>query len=132
MKNLRMESIGIAIAVILAGMSCLAGIVTQEDGFQRPPHSARPWVYWINMDGHFTKEGITADLESMKAAGIGGMIHMDVGLGMPANGVRFGKAALLTSGQPVKLDLDKAGYLVTLPDGINWDKLDTVIRLDTK
>jgi Alpha-L-fucosidase len=53
-----------------------------------------------------------------------------VRLGMPANGVRFSKATLLTTGQPVALDLDKAGYLVTLPDGINWDKLDTVIRLD--
>ena len=51
---------------------------------------------------------------------------------MPANGVRFGKATLLTTGQPVKLDFDKAGYLVTLPDGVTWDKLNTVIRLDTK
>jgi hypothetical protein len=49
---------------------------------------------------------------------------------MPANGVRFGKAALLTTGRPVKLDFDKAGYLVTLPDGLAWDKLDTVIRIE--
>ena len=51
-------------------------------------------------------------------------------IGMPANGVRFGKATLLTSGQPVKLDFDKAGYLVTLPNGVTWDKLNTVIRLE--
>jgi len=48
---------------------------------------------------------------------------------MPANGVRFGKASLLTTGEPVKLDLDKAGYLVTIPETTAWDKLDTVIRL---
>ena len=53
-----------------------------------------------------------------------------VRIGMPANGVRFGKARLLPGGQPVKLDFDNAGYLVSLPDGANWDKLDTVIRLD--
>ncbi len=28
-----------------------------EDGFRNPPDPAKPWVYWINMDGHFTKEG---------------------------------------------------------------------------
>lgn len=52
-----------------------------------------------------------------------------VRIGMPANGIRFGKASLLTDGRPVKLDFDKAGYLVTLPDGAAWDRLDTVIRL---
>jgi len=52
-----------------------------------------------------------------------------VRIGMPANGVRFGKASLLTTGEPVKLDLDKAGYLVTIPETTAWDKLDTVIRL---
>jgi len=55
-----------------------------------------------------------------------------VRIGMPANGVRFGKASLLTSGRPVKLDFDKSGYLVTLPDGVAWDGLDTVIRLDAR
>ena len=51
-------------------------------------------------------------------------------IGMPANDVRFAKASLLATGQAVKLDLDKAGYLVTLPDPAVWDKLDTVIRME--
>lgn len=34
-----------------------------EKHFINPPHPAKPWVYWINMDGHFTKEGITASQE---------------------------------------------------------------------
>jgi len=55
-----------------------------------------------------------------------------VRIGMPANEVRFHKAVHLTSGRPVKLDSDKAGYLVTLPDGLSWDGLDTVIRLDAR
>ena len=63
--------------------SSWANAVTLEDEFCNPPHPAEPWVYWINMDGHFTKEGITADLESMKAVGIGGVIHMDVDVGVP-------------------------------------------------
>jgi len=53
-----------------------------------------------------------------------------VRLGMPANGVRFAKATLFPGGQAVRLDLDKAGYLVSLPEGLAWDKLNTVIRLE--
>ena len=34
--------------------------------------SARPWVYWYWMHGAVTKEAITADLEAMKEAGLGG------------------------------------------------------------
>lgn len=47
-------------------------------GFRNPPASARPWVYWFWNNGNVTEEGIDADLASMKQAGIGGVIHMDV------------------------------------------------------
>src|SRR6266571_5807390 len=49
-----------------------------EKGFLQPPASARPWVYWFWLNGNITKAGITADLEAMKRAGIGGVIIMDV------------------------------------------------------
>jgi hypothetical protein len=46
--------------------------------FVTPPASARPWVYWFWNNGNVTKAGITADLEAMQRAGIGGVIIMDV------------------------------------------------------
>jgi hypothetical protein len=46
--------------------------------FLNPPDSARPWVYWFWNNANVTKVGITADLEAMKRAGIGGVIIMDV------------------------------------------------------
>src|SRR5580700_5045950 len=46
--------------------------------FARPPPETRPWVYWFWNNGNVTKAGITADLEAMKRAGIGGVIIMDV------------------------------------------------------
>jgi len=46
--------------------------------FRHPPASARPWVYWFWNNGNVTKTGITADLEAMQRAGIGGVIIMDV------------------------------------------------------
>lgn len=51
--------------------------------FDAPPQAAKPWVYWYFMDGHITREGLTADLEAMKKAGIGGAIFLTVNLGVP-------------------------------------------------
>jgi hypothetical protein len=52
-------------------------------------------------------------------------------IGMPANGVVFTKASLLTTAQAISLQSDPAGYRVTLPEHVAWDTLDTVIRLQT-
>jgi hypothetical protein len=52
-------------------------------GFQNPPDSAKPRVWWHWMNGNVTKEGITADLEWMKRSGIAGMQMFDGNLGTP-------------------------------------------------
>ncbi|MDE5632933.1 MAG: hypothetical protein K2I54_09025 [Muribaculaceae bacterium] len=41
-----------------------------EDGFRTPPDEARARVWWHWLNGNVTREGITADLEAMKAVGI--------------------------------------------------------------
>lgn len=46
--------------------------------FQSPPESAKPWVFWYWMNAAISKEGITADLEAMKQAGIGGAYLMPI------------------------------------------------------
>ena len=43
-----------------------------EDGFVTPPDSAKPRTWWHWLGGHISREGITADLESMKRVGLGG------------------------------------------------------------
>ena len=45
-----------------------------EQSFENPPDSARPWTFWHRTNGNVTREGITKDLEGMKAVGIGGVI----------------------------------------------------------
>ncbi|WP_207514144.1 glycosyl hydrolase [Longitalea luteola] len=47
-----------------------------DDLFRHPPESAKPWVIWYWMQAAASKEGITADLEAMKDAGIGGAYMM--------------------------------------------------------
>lgn len=55
-----------------------------EAGFKNPPDSAKPHTWWHWMNGNVTREGITADLEAMKAAGIGGAQMFTVPEGIPA------------------------------------------------
>ena len=52
-------------------------------GFLNPPDSAKPRVWWHWMSGNITKEGIKADLEWMKRAGIAGFQNFDAGLDTP-------------------------------------------------
>src|ERR1035438_187968 len=52
-------------------------------GFQNPPESAKPRVWWHWMNGNITKEGIKLDLEWMKRVGIGGFQNFDAALNTP-------------------------------------------------
>jgi hypothetical protein len=52
--------------------------INLEGGFLNPPDSARPWTWWHWMNGCVSREGITADLEAMQRAGLGGAIMFNV------------------------------------------------------
>ena len=54
-----------------------------ERGFQNPPDSAKPRVWWHWMNGNISKEGIKLDLEWMKRTGIGGFQNFDASLNTP-------------------------------------------------
>ncbi len=49
------------------------------EGFRTPPDSAKPKTWWHWMSGCVSREGITADLESMKRVGLGGAFIFNVG-----------------------------------------------------
>jgi hypothetical protein len=59
------------------------------EAFRAPPDAAKPWVYCFWLEGNVTREGITADLEAMRRAGIGGLLFMDGDMGNPAGPHRF-------------------------------------------
>jgi len=52
-------------------------------GFQNPPESARPRVWWHWMNGNVTQEGIKLDLEWMHRIGLGGFQTFDAQIGTP-------------------------------------------------
>ena len=62
---------------MLSILSCNAP-KEEEDSFEPTVESSRPWVYWYWMQSAYSREGITADLEAMKEAGIGGAYLMAV------------------------------------------------------
>lgn len=53
------------------------------NGFQSPPDSAKPRVWWHWMNGNISREGIAADFAWMKRVGIGGVQNFDVALNTP-------------------------------------------------
>ena len=52
-------------------------------GFENPPDSAKPRVWWHWMNGNITKDGIKLDLEWMKRSGIGGFQNFDAAMNTP-------------------------------------------------
>ena len=54
-----------------------------KQGFQNPPKSARPRVWWHWMNGNITQEGIKLDLEWMHRVGIAGFQNFDAALQTP-------------------------------------------------
>ena len=76
------RSFVLAAGMVLCGLSAPPRDDVKE-GFLSPPDTARPGVYWYFMDGNLDREAITVDLESMKAAGIGYALFLEVNVGVP-------------------------------------------------
>lgn len=71
----------IALCCLLGWMSVLSAIAQDkhlETAFRHPPSAAKPWVFWYWMQASVSRAGITADLEAMKEAGIGGAYLMPI------------------------------------------------------
>lgn len=58
-------------------------IAALKEGFQSPPQSARPRVWWHWMNGNVTWEGAKADMDWMHRVGIGGLQAFDAGRAIP-------------------------------------------------
>lgn len=89
-------------------------------GFAQPPASARPWVYWMWMDGNLSRPGITADLEAMRRAGIGGVIIMEVDVGIPRGPVKFMSPEWRALFKHAVAEAERLELVVTLNAGPGW------------
>jgi len=80
----------VALSVLALVMSVPSGVFSQTQpsddlraGFENPPDSAKPRVWWHWLSGNISKEGISKDLEWMQSVGIGGMQMFDGDMGAP-------------------------------------------------
>src|SRR6266478_3205566 len=78
----RVLAIGIVLTAMTGLTSGQSSSAVLKQGFQQPPDSAKPRVWWHWMSGNVSKEGITADLEWMHRVNIGGMQMFDGDLGV--------------------------------------------------
>ena len=104
----------------LGNLFAMAAVDELEKNFTTPPPPARPWVYWMVMDGNLTREGITADLEAMARAGIGGAIILEVNIGIPRGPVEFMSAPWRELMKHAIHEADRLGLAIALPAGPGW------------
>ncbi len=91
-----------------------------KNRFLNPPDSARPGVYWYFMDGNLNGKEMTADLESMKAAGLGNLVFLEVDIGMPKGPVRFMSEPWQERFVQTVRDAERLGIDITLGIGPGW------------
>jgi len=78
----------LAIGLLVQASPCFAADDPLVAGFQNPPVSAKPQIWWHWMNGNITREGITADLEAMHRVGISEANIITVALGVPPDRCR--------------------------------------------
>jgi hypothetical protein len=115
-----MKRILLAVLVVAsyANMAGVAGDLAQ--GFARPPQSARPWVYWFPLSGNLSKEGITADLEALQRAGIGGVLYMEVDQGAPKGPADFAGPLWRELFQHACKEANRLGLEINMNNDAGW------------
>jgi hypothetical protein len=75
-------------AVCVSGTALATGDLQKE--FSNPPDSARMWTWWFWLGDKVDKTSLTADLEALKAQGIGGVtVYSLSGPGVPGKGPNY-------------------------------------------
>jgi hypothetical protein len=109
----------LSVAVLLAG-TLAASAADLAEQFRSPPPSARPWVYCFWLEGNVTREGITADLEAMQRAGVGGLVFMDGAMGNPVGPHRFMSDSWRAMFKHMVSEADRLGLEINLNNDPGW------------
>ena len=127
MKSKRLFRTGttmVLIAILIGGCKpeMPAGISLEQlrASFENPPDSARPGVYWYFMDGNLSREAMTADLESMKEAGLGNLVFLEVNVGVPRGRVDFLSEEWQDLFAHAVKEAKRLGIAVTMGVGPGW------------
>jgi len=120
---------GVFLASLAAGLAAagfaVATMVTPagdivKEGFLSPPDASRPGVYWYFTDGNIDREGITGDLESMKEAGIGYVLFLEVDVGVPRGTTGLMSEAWQDLFAHAVREAERLGIRVIMGSGPGW------------
>ena len=111
-RSVRADSRGLEVSV--------ANAANLEEAFQNPPDSARPGVYWYFMDGNLHREEMVVDLESMKEAGLGNLVFLEVDVGVPRGPVKFMSEEWQDMFTNAVRHSERLGIDITLGAGPGW------------
>lgn len=95
-------------------------------GFQDPPKSARPSVYYILLNGYVNREYVKHELRQLHKMGIGGLCVFDMGArglkeAFPPIGPAFFSAEWIENFAHIVQEADKLGLDVQLAVSSSWD-----------
>ena len=111
--------VGITVAALAGSAFCISSAELQR-GFENPPDSARPHTWWHWMNGNVSKEGITADLEAMKAIGLGGAQIFDAGCDIPEGPIAYNTPEWFDVIKHAATEARRLGLELCLPNCSGW------------
>ena len=91
-----------------------------KEEFKDPPDAARPGVYWYFMEGNISRDEMTKDLESMKEAGIGNVLFLEVYDNVPRGQVEFFSEEWQELYKHAVRETERLGIELTLGSGPGW------------
>ena len=112
-------SLFVTVAALAGSAFCVTSAELQK-GFENPPNSAKPHTWWHWMNGNVSKEGITADLEAMKAIGLGGAQIFDAGCDIPEGPIAYNTPEWFDVIKHAAAEARRLGLELCLPNCSGW------------
>jgi hypothetical protein len=95
-------------------------------GFQDPPKSARPSIYYVLLNGYVNRDYVEHELKQLREMGIGGLCVFDMGArglkeALPPTGPAFMSAEWIENFVHIVREADRLGLDVQLAVSSSWD-----------
>lgn len=110
----------LVISLLFSIMAWAQDFGSLSNEFRNPPLTARPGVYWYFMDGNFSREGVTKDLEAMRDQGIGYVVFLEVNVGVPRGNVDFMSQEWLDNFKYTVAECERLDIQMILGIGPGW------------
>lgn len=91
-----------------------------QDGFEHPCSTNRPQTIWFWLNGHISREGITADIEAMSKNHIQGALMYAIGHEKQVGPVRFMSDEWIDLFLHSVREANRCGMEIGIHNGVGW------------